>query len=29
VVAPLPSAPADKRDLINRYIDAARAGSQE
>jgi hypothetical protein len=28
VVAPLPSAPADKRDLINQYIAAARAGSQ-
>jgi hypothetical protein len=27
VVAPLPSAPADKRDLINRYVAAARAGS--
>jgi len=28
VVAPLPSAPADKLDLVNRYIAAARAGSQ-
>lgn len=28
VVAPLPGAPADKLDLINRYIAAARAGAQ-
>lgn len=28
VVAPLPSAPADKKDLVNQYVAAARAGSQ-
>jgi len=29
VVAPLPSAPADKRDLINQYIAAARAAASK